>query len=375
MHKLKNWKNDVNPNINIDKPGFLKDKLDAAQWPVDPAVWQSVSANLSASAAAGAGAVTSSGLLTKVALWVAAASLAVATVVAVVREPAPGEETPIPTAQQSIGKQSETGVVPGSEANDAQPTENEEAPEASGASVAGVKTDSDQLANEPKAATQEEGNPHPIASHAGTGVSATHTDASTAVVMGNQEETTTALSDTEPIAVSPLSVDFEVVFDEVNELEVRFEAILSELAECEWDFGDGNAARGLSVTHRYLNEGDYTVALVARADDSRKARFEAEVIVQRTPKLVLPNIFTPNNDGRNDVLTIAPESQNITVDRMVVMDAKGGLIFEADGSDAMWDGSLPSGEPAPEGSYRLIVSAFTGAGERIHESTIVRLVR
>ena len=50
-------------------------------------------------------------------------------------------------------------------------------------------------------------------------------------------------------------------------------------AQCVWDFGDGNSARGQSVTHRYWSPGAYTIKATA---DGQTAT--AEVVVEDAPE-------------------------------------------------------------------------------------------
>ena len=368
----------MNRNLNANEPGFLGKKLDGAEWPVDPAAWQAVSAKMSASAAAAStGAATSTGLFTKVALWVAAAGLAIAGVVALVRESKPAIA---PVAQTQTSLEPKNSVEPSASetpASNVPQTTVEAAEETTTTAIP---------SNEPKTQALPQTLTTVTGSQSATPAStATDADQTTEVVQStqaahpsnpNKSTQSSAAQLSEPLASPmPLTVDFDVVVNEYDELEIQFDAILGDGAECEWNFGDGQRATGESVKHRYAAEGRYTVTVSARADDGREASLEAEVEVRLSPKLVLPNIFTPNNDGYNDLLTVAEESRNIAVERMVIIDGSGRVIFQAEGDSAAWDGGLPSGDAAPEGSYRMIVSAVTVAGERIHESAIVRLAR
>ncbi len=375
MHKLNNWKNDVNRNLNSNEQGFLGKKLEAAEWPVDPGVWQAVSAQVSASATAG-GAAASAGIFTKIALWVGAAAIGVATVVVVVREtkPDPKAKSPAPVEQARVEVPTTTIISDSTKTEDTPNTAMETASRtienSTPASTEPTKVTAQASSLAPKTPTSES-NALPLSEQAQVETSSIQAPPATAVAAeGNQ------VSPAGETAVNRVfAVDFEVVFNEHDELEVQFNAILPQEANCEWDFGDGNRAFGASLSHRFEAEGSYIVKVLAEDNDGHLAEFEAKVDVFRTPKLILPNIFTPNNDGRNDFLTVAPDSQNITVERMVVIDGSGSLVYEAIGANARWDGTLQSGEPAPAGSYRLIVSAVSYSGERMHESTVVRLER
>ena len=79
-------------------------------------------------------------------------------------------------------------------------------------------------------------------------------------------------------------------------------------------------------------------------------------------KPVIPNVFTPNNDLRNDVLTI----QNIEKwrsKRFVSIHNRWGVkVFETDMYDnaEAWDGRDMSGSDVPDGE--ILVNAINGRG-------------
>jgi gliding motility-associated-like protein len=70
---------------------------------------------------------------------------------------------------------------------------------------------------------------------------------------------------------------------------------------------------------------------------------EFQVSVDRSRRLFVPNIFTPNGDGVNDHLTISSPDYGL-VEEMVIRDRWGSIIhnsgdFEVGGTETMWDGS------------------------------------
>ena len=65
-----------------------------------------------------------------------------------------------------------------------------------------------------------------------------------------------------------------------------------------WDFGDGQSSTAATPTHTYSQPGNYQVRLVARIGGSVCVDEKTLTLVVR--KFELPNIITPNNDGKND---------------------------------------------------------------------------
>ena len=64
---------------------------------------------------------------------------------------------------------------------------------------------------------------------------------------------------------------------------------------------------------------------------------------------VIPNIFTPNQDGVNDVFRI--ETEDATNMEVTILDKKGKIVFEWVGLYGFWDGNLPNGEAAEVDNY------------------------
>jgi gliding motility-associated-like protein len=79
---------------------------------------------------------------------------------------------------------------------------------------------------------------------------------------------------------------------------------------------------------------------------------DAHVVV--CPEVVMPNAFSPNGDGTNDKYLITrSETQEVEVQ---IFDRTNKMIKSWKGIYGSWDGKMPDGTPAPEGSYvyRLI---------------------
>ena len=68
----------------------------------------------------------------------------------------------------------------------------------------------------------------------------------------------------------------------------------------------------------------------------------------------LPNVFTPNGDGNNDVFSI--ESENLTGFHVVVLNDKNQQVFESSDPRFIWDGTK-DGTPVKEGRYVYFITA------------------
>jgi gliding motility-associated-like protein len=74
--------------------------------------------------------------------------------------------------------------------------------------------------------------------------------------------------------------------------------------------------------------------------------FGGHVVSQAT----VPNVFTPNGDGENDLLKILSIDGSSEFS-MLVFDRWGLKIFESDSSARVWDGKTKSGNESSDGIY------------------------
>jgi gliding motility-associated-like protein len=76
---------------------------------------------------------------------------------------------------------------------------------------------------------------------------------------------------------------------------------------------------------------------------------DSALIIQACqPTIFIPNTFTPNGDGRNDVWL--PVANNVASYEVHVFDRWGNVIFHSTSVDQGWDGTI-NGDPAPNEIY------------------------
>ncbi|HLN19806.1 MAG TPA: gliding motility-associated C-terminal domain-containing protein [Bacteroidales bacterium] len=99
---------------------------------------------------------------------------------------------------------------------------------------------------------------------------------------------------------------------------------------------------------------------------SSHACFELPVII------TVPNIFTPNNDLKNDqfspVLSFTPAEF-----LLLITDKQGKKLFETRDHFEKWDGTV-NGKPEPEGVYLWFVKIRTPGGEMIFKTGTVTII-
>lgn len=77
------------------------------------------------------------------------------------------------------------------------------------------------------------------------------------------------------------------------------------------------------------------------------------IIVDQSIPVFIPNAFSPNGDGQNDVWTVY--TQALYRQKVQVYNRIGELVFESEDDKIAWDGNY-KGEPLPNGVYTYVIS-------------------
>jgi len=86
---------------------------------------------------------------------------------------------------------------------------------------------------------------------------------------------------------------------------------------------------------------------------------------------VVPNAFTPNDDGHNETWDIQYLNQfkNVTVD---VYNRFGDRVFSSKGYDVAWDGRDGKGKKLPMDTYYYVIDLHNGEQPKVGTVTLVR---
>ena len=131
-----------------------------------------------------------------------------------------------------------------------------------------------------------------------------------------------------------------------------------------WKFGDGETESNLNAAHTYTQAGTFHAALIAQNTFGCRDSISVEIVVSAESPVVIPNIFTPNGDGKNDNLVV--ETKGIERIEMSIYDPAGPLVWETSGTSAIWDGRTNTGKQAADGTYYYFVKAY-GFDNRTYE--------
>ena len=121
-----------------------------------------------------------------------------------------------------------------------------------------------------------------------------------------------------------------------------------------WDFGDGKISTEKDPAHSFEQAGSYTVSLTVTDQNGCTSTISYGPYEVFEPEVMIPNVFTPNQDGVNDAFKVDYNGNELF--NMVVFDRWGRQFYQADAPDKPWDGTDSEGNPAQEGVYYYSVS-------------------
>ncbi|MBL7921413.1 MAG: gliding motility-associated C-terminal domain-containing protein [Bacteroidia bacterium] len=125
-----------------------------------------------------------------------------------------------------------------------------------------------------------------------------------------------------------------------------------------WMFGDGNTANSFNASNIFQTPGTYTVTLEVSngiCSDTIQTIINVAVATIR-----IPEIFTPNGDGKNDVFYI-PNIDFFPGNELLIFNRWGNLIYKMKGYNNDWDGSPNTNEKTgggklPAGTYYYLLN-------------------
>lgn len=168
--------------------------------------------------------------------------------------------------------------------------------------------------------------------------------------------------------------DIKISIDNHSNQYVKFRAdgVPSD-ADISWSFGDGTFDRSINPEHFYETPGRYDVVLTVEKDGT-SIRKNAEIHIQVLGEIEnLPNIFTPNGDGKNDEFFVT--CKNIKSFQITIMDQQQNVVFSSNDTDFIWNGTDQRGNPVKEGTYVYIIIAEDESGNKINKYQHLRLER
>jgi gliding motility-associated-like protein len=90
-----------------------------------------------------------------------------------------------------------------------------------------------------------------------------------------------------------------------------------------------------------------------------ESAFSEIICIDNCPIYFLPNIFTPNGDGQNDMFVPFPYRYIDNID-LKIFNRYGTIVFESKDPAVLWDGTdYKSNEIATDGAYYYVITVNT----------------
>ncbi len=144
-----------------------------------------------------------------------------------------------------------------------------------------------------------------------------------------------------------------------------------------WTLNDGYLSAGdsihaLSIIYTFQQAGDYTATYYFTSTHGCTDIVIYNLNIIDYPTLYIPNSFTPNNDGKNDVFMA--EGTFIDSFQMYIYDRWGNLITTLEGLNVSWNGYF-KGKEAAEDVYVYKATATDITGKQLSLEGQINLIR
>lgn len=144
----------------------------------------------------------------------------------------------------------------------------------------------------------------------------------------------------------PLSANFTIIPNQpcidIIDNEVQIIDLATGYTGGTIDFGDGTGAQpyipGELISHAYTNIGNYEITLMLHNELGCTDTLTRQLCVENRVEMFVPNVFSPNGDGNNDVFKI--ESFGLGEARWEIYNRYGEKVFTSSDLNDYWDGTF-----------------------------------
>jgi len=126
----------------------------------------------------------------------------------------------------------------------------------------------------------------------------------------------------------------------------------------------------------YKDTGSYLIKMIVNDKFLCTDTLEDFVFVYRDFSLFMPNAFSPNGDGKNEVFVPFGQIHSLASYSLTVFDRWGAKIFNSSDPEVGWNGRFNNtGKDVPSGVYIYDLNYKVGNKPEFHERKMVTLIR
>ncbi len=177
-----------------------------------------------------------------------------------------------------------------------------------------------------------------------------------------------------PTPVADFTCDPETVSSFNSEVTFTDQSI--DAAFWDWVFGEDGFSFEQNPVYVFPDTGLQTIMqIVEHPEGCRDTMFKVIDVVPEY-RYFLPNAFTPNSDGKNEIFLGKGFFENIGTFRMIILNRWGELVFESRDPNIGWNGQkYNTGQQSPGGVYVYQVRLTGTRGETMELKGFVTLLR
>jgi gliding motility-associated-like protein len=178
----------------------------------------------------------------------------------------------------------------------------------------------------------------------------------------------------------PDQTDFLINQDACNPaIDIELTQLGSGFQYHEWDMGNGDTLQGGRVTYNYQNPGIYTVTLLSYdtvCNILKTQQKQVTIIATVDINEIMPNVFTPNNDGDNDLLSLVNSERlnGYTSFAIEIYNRWGDIVFKSSDNNFSWNGTFEK-RVLSEGVYFWLIYAEDACQGNSEAKGVVHIIK
>jgi gliding motility-associated-like protein len=122
-----------------------------------------------------------------------------------------------------------------------------------------------------------------------------------------------------------------------------------------WNFGNGTTSTSQDPNTVFNDAGTYYVILTASNGPCSDTAVRT-IVVEDGFSIEIPNVFTPNGDGANELFHI--KTSGVKSAEGYIYNRWGQILYSWDVLNISWDGKASNGENCPDGTYYYLIKVI-----------------